>query len=86
MRAILAEEDMNLHSKPSWLDLESVIPLERPKRRAGSGKQDDRRSAEEITNLSHDTLRRRFPSLIKKLSDRRCGMKLRDALAIAEGQ
>jgi hypothetical protein len=77
---------MNLHSKPSWLDLESVIPLERRKRRSGSGKEDDRRSVEEITNLSHDTLRRRFPKLIKKLSDRRRGMKLRDALEIADGQ
>ena len=77
---------MNLHSKPpSWLDLESVIPLEKPKRRSNI-KEDERRSAEEITNLSGDTLRRRHRDKIIKLSDRRRGMKLRVALAIANGE
>ena len=38
--------------------------------------------AAEITNLSKDTLRRRYPDKIIKLSVRRLGMRLADALAI----
>jgi len=40
---------------------------------------------EEITSLSADTIRRTYPEFIIKLSPRRDGMKLKDALAIANG-
>jgi hypothetical protein len=70
-------------NSPDWIKLRSVIPL-----RAGrTGIMDaEQPSAERITNLSEDTLRRRFPHLIKKLSPRRTGMTLADALAIASGE
>ena len=43
---------MNIHNKPpTWVELESVIPLEQPKRKI----KGDKLSVEEITNLSHDT-------------------------------
>jgi hypothetical protein len=36
----------------------------------------------ELTGLHPDTIKRRYPHLIRKLSPRRNAMKLRDALAI----
>jgi hypothetical protein len=36
-----------------------------------------------LNDLSVDTIRRRFPHLILKLSDKRVGMRLRDALSLA---
>jgi hypothetical protein len=63
------------------IKLRSVVPLRRSKRNVVEGP-----SAEEITNLSEDTLKRRFPKLIRYLSERRCGMLLADALAIANGE
>ncbi len=38
----------------------------------------------EITNLARDTLKRRHADLILRLSPRRLGMRLSDALAIGE--
>jgi hypothetical protein len=61
---------------PTWVELESVIPL-----KSSTGK----RNAEQITSLSEDTLKRRYAKYIKNLSDRRRGMKLRHALEIADG-
>jgi hypothetical protein len=55
---------------PPWLDRESVKPM---------------RVVEQITSLSAMSLRRRYPHLIVKLSERRDGMKLKHALAIADG-
>ena len=55
---------------PTWLQLESVVDFDQ---------------AEAITNLSRETIRRWFPHLVIRLSPRRCGLKLRDALAIASG-
>ena len=55
---------------PTWLELESVRPL---------------RDVEEITSLPPDTIKRRYPNLVVQLSARRVGMKLRHALAIANG-
>jgi hypothetical protein len=55
---------------PSWLELESVKKMP---------------VVEEITSLSADTIRRTYPEFIIKLSPRRDGMKLKDALAIANG-
>jgi hypothetical protein len=56
---------------PTWLELEAVRPLHP--------------DVEEITNLSADTIKRRFPQLVVQLSARRVGMKLKNALAIADG-
>jgi hypothetical protein len=56
---------------PSWLELERVLPLP---------------EVEKITSLSHDSLKRRHRNKIVRLSPRRVGMKLRDALAIASGE
>jgi hypothetical protein len=53
---------------PSYLELESVQPMP---------------VVTKITTLSADTIRRRYPELIVHLSERRVGMKLRNALAIA---
>jgi len=52
------------------LELESVKPLP---------------VAEGITSLSQDGLRKHYGKYIVKLSDRRVGMKLKHALAIADG-
>ena len=59
---------------PSWLELESVLPLE-----AESGVT----SVETVTSLSAETQRREYPDLIIQLSPRRQGMKLKHALQIA---
>ena len=53
---------------PSFLELESVQRMPVVAR---------------ITSLSPDTLKRRYPELVVRLSERRVGMKLRHALAIA---
>jgi hypothetical protein len=55
---------------PSWLDLESVKRMP---------------VVEKITSLSGDSIRRNYPHLVVRLSARRDGMKLKDALAIADG-
>jgi hypothetical protein len=56
--------------RPSWLELESVKPM---------------RTASEITDLSEDTIKRRYPKFVVQLSPRRLGMKLKHILQIAEG-
>jgi hypothetical protein len=75
--------------KPSWLDLERVIPLASKPRKKKGGKQEEtaepKITAEQITSLSADSLKRLFPDKIRQLSERRCGMKMKDALHIAEG-
>jgi hypothetical protein len=40
------------------------------------------RQAAEVSSLSQDTLRRRYPDKIIKLSERRHGMRLGDALML----
>jgi hypothetical protein len=69
--------------------LRCIVPLRTPKERK-TRKHPLRRevlpSAEEITGLSEDTLKRRFRHLVRKLSDRRAGMQLGDALKIANGE
>ena len=40
--------------------------------------------AARLNDLSVDTLRRRYGHLILKLSDKRVGMRLRDALSLAQ--
>jgi hypothetical protein len=61
--------------------LRSIVPLRKLKRSVVEGP-----SAEEITGLSEDTIKRRYRHLIRNLSDRRCGILLGDALAIAAGE
>jgi hypothetical protein len=56
---------------PTWLELESVKPMSK---------------AEEVTSLHEDTIERRYPEYIVRLSDRRKGMKLRHILKIASGR
>jgi hypothetical protein len=62
--------DLDNDQLPPWLDMESVQKLS---------------VVEKITSLSPESLRRVYPSLIVKLSERRDGMKLKHALAIASG-
>jgi hypothetical protein len=71
---------------PTWLELERVLPLARFKRTAPRPEQPTDLSAEEITNLSPDTLKRRYSKYVIRLSPRRQGMKLRNALAITRGE
>jgi hypothetical protein len=79
--------------QPSWRDLESVIPLsKKPPKKKGDESDEtksdetvDEITVERITSLSEDTIRRHHPDRVRRLSDRRVGMKLRDALAIANG-
>jgi hypothetical protein len=61
---------------PIWLELESALPLV-----AEPGVT----SAETITSLSADTLRRAYSDLIIQLSPRRQGMRLKHCLAIVAG-
>jgi hypothetical protein len=42
--------------------------------------------AVEITSLSQDTLERRYNHLIRKISPRRKGIRIRDLLEIAAGR
>jgi len=60
----------NSEESPTWLELQRTIRLT---------------EASHLTSLSVDTIRRRYRRFIVPLSDRRDGMKLKDALAIADG-
>jgi hypothetical protein len=62
---------------PEWLDLEQNLPLE--------SKDKKKRTVVGVTSLSRDTLERRYSRYINKPSPGRCAMKLRHALAIANG-
>jgi hypothetical protein len=64
--------DAQSNRPPTWLELESVKPLSP--------------DVKQITSLSVDTIKRRYPQLVVHLSDRRLGMKLRHALEIASGK
>jgi len=55
---------------PSWIELQSVIPMSK---------------VEEITSLSGDNIRRTYRHYVIKLSARRDGMQLKNVLAIANG-
>ena len=65
----MSVEDFGERS-PSWLELESVKPMP---------------VVEEMTSLSGDNIRRTYPHLVVKLSQRRDGMQLKNILAIARG-
>jgi hypothetical protein len=55
---------------PSWLELESARPLA---------------EVEDITSLSRDAIVHNYRHLLVRLTPARWGMKLRHALAIANG-
>jgi hypothetical protein len=63
--------------------LRCIVPLRKPKRQL---RRELPPSAEEVTGLSRETLKRRYPHLIVDLSARREGMSLGNALAIAAGK
>jgi hypothetical protein len=67
-----------MKASKDW-EMERVLPLtSTSKNRTGP-------TAEDVTSLSADTLRRRYPDLIRRVSPRRIGIKMRDALTIANG-
>jgi hypothetical protein len=61
----------NPDKAPSWLELESIKLMS---------------EAERITTLSPETIKRRYPDRVVKLSRKREGMKLRDILRITRGE
>jgi hypothetical protein len=61
---------LQFEGPPSWLQLESVIPIG---------------EVAKITSLSRDAILEHYKHLCVKLSTARWGMKLRNALAIADG-
>ena len=65
---------MDQVNKPTWLELESIIPLEHRTKTP---------TAEQITGLSAETIRRRYSNLVSQMSQRRYGIKLKHALAIS---
>lgn len=71
------------NSKLDPVQLRSIVPL-----RAGhtGARGAEQPSAEQITGLHKDTLKRQYAHLIVKTSVRREGMSLASALAIAAGE
>lgn len=67
---------MDQTTKPTWLELKSIIPLEHRTKKP---------TVEQITGLSSDTIKLRHRNRVAKLSARRYGMKLKHALEIADG-
>jgi hypothetical protein len=63
---------------PTSDELKTVIKLQTTKQ--------GERSAKQITSLSADTIKREFPEYVVKLSERRVGITLGNALKIAAGQ
>jgi hypothetical protein len=59
---------------PTWLELESIIPL---------AAEPGIISVASVTTLSPETTKREYPEYVIRLSPRREGMKLRNALRIA---
>ena len=60
---------------PTWIELRSLIPLETTKR--------DAVSVRKITTASPETIKREYPEFVVKISDKREGMTLANALRIA---
>jgi hypothetical protein len=67
--------------EPTWIERKQVLKLttksKKPRRLP---------TAEEITSLSADTLKRVYSNRVKRLSDNRVGMTLGDCLDIVEGK
>jgi hypothetical protein len=66
---------------PNWLERRQVLKLATKSR-----KPRKLPTAEEVTSLSADTLKRKYPHRVRRLSEHRVGMTLGDALEIAEGK
>ena len=60
----------SIHEQPNWVELQRVVPL---------------KEACRLLNLSRDTIKRQFADKIIKLSPRRYGMRLGDALKLNDG-
>jgi hypothetical protein len=60
-----------------WLDMEKVIPLSSKVKSP---------TVKSITDLSPDTIKRRYAKKVRRLSPGRVGMTVRDALEIASGE
>jgi hypothetical protein len=56
---------------PTWLEMESVLPLSP--------------DVEAVTSLSRDAIKRNYGRYVVQLSPKREGMKLKHALAITNG-
>ena len=54
-------------TSPAWAERRRIVTL---------------KEAVRLSSLSEDTIRRRHPNKIIKLSPRRCGMRLEDVLAL----
>ena len=54
-----------------WIELQRIV---------------DMKEAERLSGLSHDTLQRRYPDRIVRLSERRVGMRLRHALLLGDDE
>jgi hypothetical protein len=67
--------------EPTWLERRQVLKLS-----TKSKKPRKLPTVEEITSLSADTVKRKYPDRIKHLSEHRLGMTLGDALDITEGK
>jgi hypothetical protein len=68
-------------AKAAWWERRRILKLS-----TKSKKPRSQPTAEEITSLSADTLKRKYADRIKHLADKRVGMSLGDALDIAEGK
>jgi hypothetical protein len=65
------------------VQLRCIVPLRTPKRELNRKQLP---SAEEITNLSRDVLKKRYGKYIRKMTERCSGMQLGVAIAIANGE
>lgn len=63
----------------SKLEGERVIPL------TTTRKDREILTVKDLTSLSADALKKNYPELIVKVSEKRLGMKLKNALAISNG-
>lgn len=59
----------SVHTQEEWVEMRRIVPLQ---------------EASRLLNLSVDTIRREFSDKIIKLSPRRYGMRLGDALLLSE--
>jgi hypothetical protein len=67
---------MDQTDAPSWTELQSIIHLTHATKKP---------TVESVTSLSADTVKREHPDKVRQISERRLGMTLGDALAIAKG-
>jgi hypothetical protein len=66
----MTPKELPFQGPPTWIQLESVLPIG---------------EVEKITSLSRDAILEHYRHLCVQLSPARWGMKLKNALAIADG-